>query len=832
MLVKPAIKALFGVIIMASVLMASALLVGCSGNGCATGTFGPCTKSSPSSSSGSTSGTGSTPTTVTPTGPFTIGGTVVGLTGTGLVIQDNGVDNLVIAQSGAFTFKTSIISGGTYKVTILTQPSNQPLPCSISNASGTATANVTNVQVTCGTTFTVGGTVSGLTGSGLLLQDNGGDNLAVGGTGSVNFTFATPLAGGASYSVTILTQPSNPGQTCSVSNGSGTATGNVTAVQVVCPQSGFTIGGTLVGLVNGTGDTIELLNNGGDNIFVTGNNTNFTFPTPVTNGGAYDVTGFVGPTSQPQACWLFFYKGVATANVSSVVVDCQHNDWTWIDGPNTADNYGGNSLPPPAPPAPDPNSPGGRNFAASWTDSSGRLWLFGGYGLDMKSSAPPTLPGLLNDLWLWSPGNQGWIPAALTITTTTSTTGVTTDTPDLVPDQTTNNFGGSTPGGRWGSVTWSDGSGNLFLFGGQGLSTTGFGLLNDIWKFTPGSYDVTTPAPPASPTHIGSYTETGSWTPISNSATQNNPGTYPATPGTAGGGPGGRWGAAFATDTAGAHVWVFGGQGFDSLGHLGLLNDLWKYNIAGGTWTWMGPTNSTVGQNNGVYGTQGTPLAANAPGPGGRQAAMLWADNAGNIWLFGGLGLDSAGTRNPGSLSGLANGTTTPDGALLNDLWKFNTATGQWTWISGGGATGIADQTGVYVTQQTPAAANLPGSRWGAAGFVDVSGNLWLSDGWGYASALASSTGYLNDVWEYQQSSGQWIWWKGSSDVNQAGSFPSDLPPSFGVPFLKNTPGGRFGAASWKQDALDYFWIFGGEGVDVGSKPGYLDDFLTYLPFP
>src|SRR6202040_1693699 len=104
-----------------------------------------------------------------------------------------------------------------------------------------------NVLITCGNTFTVGGTASGLVGSGLVLQDNGGDNLTVSGTGNVNFTFATPLAGGTAYSVTILTQPSNPGQTCSVSNGSGTATGNVTTVQIACPQSGFTVGGTLVG---------------------------------------------------------------------------------------------------------------------------------------------------------------------------------------------------------------------------------------------------------------------------------------------------------------------------------------------------------------------------------------------------------------------------------------------------------------------------------------------------------------------------------------------------------------------------------------------------------
>jgi Galactose oxidase, central domain len=747
------------------------------------------------------------------------------------VLEDNGGDDLTITQSGSFGFTTLIANGGAYSVTVKTQPAGAKQPCSVSSGTGTATGNVTNILVTCGNTFTIGGTVSGVQGSGLVLQDNGGDNLAVSGAGNISFTFATPLAGGVTYAVTILAQPSNPGQTCSVSNGSGTANGNVTNVQVVCPQTGFTIGGTLVGLVNGPGDTVELLNNGGDNIFVTGNNTPFVFPTPVTAGGAFDVSGFVGPTSQIQGCTLFNYKGVATGNVSDVIVDCQHNDWTWIDGPNTAGNYGAaaNALPPPAPPQRDPNAPGGRNFAASWTDSVGRHWIFGGFGLDMKSSAPPDLPGLLNDLWLYSPGLQGWIPAAVPITSTTAG-GVTTNTANFLPDQTTDNFAGSTPGGRWGGVTWSDGSGNLWLFGGQGLSTTGFGLLNDIWEFTPGSYDITTPAPPATPTHIGSYTETGTWTAVSGTTTQNQPGTYPAAPGTTAGGPGGRWGAAYATDPAGLNVWVFGGQGFDGSGALGLLNDLWKYNIAGGTWTWMGPTNSKVGQNNGVYGTLGTAAASNAPG--GRQAAMLWVDNVGNVWLFGGLGLDSAGTRNPGSLSGLPNGTTTPNGALLNDLWKFNIGTGQWTWVSGGGATGLADQTGIYGTQQSPAASNVPSSRWGSVGFIDASNNIFLSGGWGYASTLAQSTGYLNDMWEYQQSSAQWIWWKGSSDVNQPGSFPTQYPPSWGVPFVGNTPGARFGAASFKQDAFGYFWIFGGEGFDISSTPGYLDDFLTYLPFP
>ncbi|PYU19050.1 MAG: hypothetical protein DMG32_25195 [Acidobacteria bacterium] len=558
------------------------------------------------------------------------------------------------------------------------------------------------------------------------------------------------------------------------------------------------------------------------------------FPTLVTSGGAYLVSIFAEPTSQPQPCAIIGYEGVATFNISNVIVDCQHNDWIWIDAPNTANNFGTAALPPATPPSHDTNFPGGRQFAATWTDSVGQKWLYGGWGLEVSGKTPPDLPGLLDDLWLYDSGSNGWIPAGVPINTATQGT-VTTDKADLTIDQNTGEPSGFNPGGRWGSISWSDGSGNLWLFGGQGACACsgGTGLLNDLWEFTPGSYDVTTPAPPASPTHIGSYTETGTWTKVPTPAAASW-GTLGVT--LASNLPGKRWGAAFTTDSSG-NVWVFGGQGLDGSsvpGNLGLLNDLWKYTISTGLWTWMGPTNSNLGQNNGVYGTQGTPLVANAPGPGGRQQAMLWVDNAaGNVWLFGGLGLDSAGTRNPGALSGLANGTATPDGALLNDLWKYNIASGQWTWVSGGGATGLADQAGLYGTQQVPAAGNTPGSRWGSAGFIDPLGSVWLFGGWGYGSSTASSTGYLNDVWQYVTSTGQWLWWKGSSDVNQAGFFPKDIPPSWGVPYVKNTPGGRFGAAYWKQDPVDfYFWLFGGEGFDAGGARGRLSDLLTYLPFP
>jgi hypothetical protein len=166
----------------------------------------------------------------TPT--FSVGGSVSGLSGT-VVLADNGADNLTLTANGPFTFATKLASGAAYAVTVKTQPPGQT--CTVASGSGTmGSANVTNVAVTCTnnapSTFSVGGTVSGLSGT-VVVQDNGGDDLTVSANGP--FTFATKLATGAAYAVTVKTQP--PGQTCTVANGSGTVGSvNVTTVTVTC----------------------------------------------------------------------------------------------------------------------------------------------------------------------------------------------------------------------------------------------------------------------------------------------------------------------------------------------------------------------------------------------------------------------------------------------------------------------------------------------------------------------------------------------------------------------------------------------------------------------
>ncbi|MEO7324901.1 MAG: proprotein convertase P-domain-containing protein [Dokdonella sp.] len=256
---------------------------------------------------------------------FTVGGTVSGLSGSGLVLSLNaGAQTLPVAANGTFTFPTGLANAATYAVTVGTQPSSPTQTCTVSNGSGTiAGANVTNVTVACTTnTYTVGGTVSGLSGTGLSLS-LGAQTLPVAANGS--FTFATALASGASYAVTVGTQPSAPTQTCTVSNGSGTIAGaNVTNVALACTTNTYTVGGTVSGLA-GTGFTLVL---GAQTLPVAANGS-FTFATALASGASYAVTIGTQPSSPTQTCTLSNGSGtIASANVTNVAVSCTTNTYT------------------------------------------------------------------------------------------------------------------------------------------------------------------------------------------------------------------------------------------------------------------------------------------------------------------------------------------------------------------------------------------------------------------------------------------------------------------------------------------------------------------------
>ena len=257
---------------------------------------------------------------------YTIGGTVSGLVGSNLVLQNNGGDNLKITAAGSFAFATTVASGGTYSVTVLTQPSSPAQTCTVANGAGTVgSQNVTSVAITCTTnTYTIGGTVTGLAGTGLVLQDNGGDNLNITANGA--FTFATKLASGTTYAVTVATQPGSPTQTCTVASGSGTVGGStVNNVAIACTTNTYAIGGTVSGLA-GTG--LKLLDNGGNALAVNTNGT-FQFTTKLASGSSYSVSIGTQPSSPTQTCVVSAGSGTVTSSdITGVNVTCTTNTYT------------------------------------------------------------------------------------------------------------------------------------------------------------------------------------------------------------------------------------------------------------------------------------------------------------------------------------------------------------------------------------------------------------------------------------------------------------------------------------------------------------------------
>jgi 6-phosphogluconolactonase (cycloisomerase 2 family) len=170
---------------------------------------------------------------------YTIGGSVMGLaSGEQLTLADNAGDATVVGDNGAFTFPTPIAYHGSYAVTVALAPNGKT--CSVTNGSGSGIASdVSNVAVICSPlAYTVGGTVSNLSGGSLSLLDNSGDSLTMVSNGS--FTFSVPVVQGATYNVTVGTQPT--GQTCSISNGSGTVNAaNITNVSVTCAAAAHVV---------------------------------------------------------------------------------------------------------------------------------------------------------------------------------------------------------------------------------------------------------------------------------------------------------------------------------------------------------------------------------------------------------------------------------------------------------------------------------------------------------------------------------------------------------------------------------------------------------------
>jgi N-acetylneuraminic acid mutarotase len=656
--------------------------------------------------------------------PFTLGGTITGLNGTGLVLA-NGSDTVTVpANATGFTLSTPVPFASTYSVTVATQPTG--LTCSVSSgATGTMPAsNVNTVAVVCSDqAYSLGGSITGLSTAGLVLA-NGTDTVSP-PAAATSFTFPTHVAYTSGYAVSVSTQPT--GLTCSVSAGTNTMpAAPVTTVVVTCSPISYTLGGSITGLLS----TGLVLTDGNSSVSPAANATSFSLPTAVAFGSPYTITVSAQPADQ--YCVVVDGTGTMPAGNSLSTVQVACTTWTWEGGSSVGGATGNYSAAPV--------QPGARDSQMSWTDSSGKFWMFGGVGFDQNGAR-----GELDDVWMFDPGTQLWTFVA------GSPTGNTSGMYGSIGFAAV----GNQPGGRQNAVVWSNAStGQVWLFGGNGYDSQGnTGALNDLWMYDP---------------------STQAWTWEGGSELVSAPGVYisPAAQ------PGARLAASSWIDSSG-RLWLFGGtSGNDINGNAICLNDLWYYDPSAQQWIFV--SGSTSPGANGTYVTAGTPGGT----PGARDAAQTWQDSSGHFWLLGGNGYGATGT--------------TID--VLNDLWEFDPGSKQWTYISG------SDQiqaSGDYGTMGVPAASNVPGARGASTVWTDTAGNVWLYGGFGYDHLGAE--GLLSDLWTYNPTTQQWTWVSGP---NVASTSLGDYGTP-GTPATTNQPGIRTFASGW-TDTTGHLWLFGG----------------------
>jgi N-acetylneuraminic acid mutarotase len=438
-----------------------------------------------------------------------------------------------------------------------------------------------------------------------------------------------------------------------------------------------------------------------------------------------------------------------------LVLQITAQDYTWMKGPSLVNQvavYGTAGVPTNF------TNPGPRRGAGTWTDNNGNLWMFGGEGW---ATSTATI-GMLSDLWKYNPTTNQWTymkgPTTLDALCVYGTQGVSSP--------------GSRPGGRRHMVTWTDQAGNLWLFGGYGwYGNAAFGYTNpqnDLWKYT---------------------IATNEWTWVKGGTGSQQYSVYGAAGVSAANYlPSERFGSVGWSDNAG-NLWLFGGYAMGCNDN----NGLWKYNIASGNWAWMGGIPAGT-SSPGVYGSQGFPSNSNTPG--GREMSVAFKDNAGNFWLFGGVGY----------------GNSTSVAGRLNDLWRYDPSSNNWTWMSG---SAVPNPYGVYGPQGVSTATAVPGGRQWATGWTDAAGDLWVFGGEGFNTTTLTSR--LSDLWRYQLSTNQWTFMSGSPSPN--------IFPTYGTQTVAspaNFWGSRQYSAAWNSPSG--LWLFGG----VGASGNFFTDLWKY----
>jgi hypothetical protein len=192
--------------------------------------------------------------------------------------------------------------------------------------------------VACGggtSSYTIGGTVTGLQYPGLVLTNNAADEITVaplgldtaGAVKNVTYQFPKQLDYGNPYSVAIKTQPAH--QTCQAVSGTADTAGRLSVIDAVisCALVSNSIGGKITGLAadglvlnNGSNSTAAIVKDATTGAYP----TSFTFGAPVTYGQTFGVTVLQNPTGQ--TCTVKNGAGtMGDTAVATIEVTCVNN---------------------------------------------------------------------------------------------------------------------------------------------------------------------------------------------------------------------------------------------------------------------------------------------------------------------------------------------------------------------------------------------------------------------------------------------------------------------------------------------------------------------------
>ena len=420
----------------------------------------------------------------------------------------------------------------------------------------------------------------------LIIEDDGNTFGTVTVTSTGSFVFPNKVNDNKNHAYNLkLTQlPDNNGYICTINQASGTVFIKDKTDLVISCKGKYYIYVNVSGLSKG--DTYSISNNNQTLYFNSANlNIKQSFAQLYYASYTYSLKSYYNYTSlNYNKCSSIINNGVIVNSLNFNII-CKTSQFNRF-----------NNL---------VNVPNGRAQAVVWTDVSGNAYLFSGTNSNSYFS---------NDLWRFN--GTSWT--------------------QLIVDGDA-----GSPIQRFGSVAWTDNSGNAYVFGGRTNIKEGDTYdRNDLWRFNGTS-----------------------WSQV---IANQMPGS-----------PSGRYGAVAWTDNAG-NAYVFGGHTY-YLGRHIVFNDLWKFN-----------------------GTNWEPVTSITTAPYPRYGAVVWKDNLGNVYLFGG----------------------TDDGNNFSDLWMFDGT----NWVS-------VNVNGVP-----------PNARHGSVAWTDNAGNA-------YVFAGQDCCNNYNDLWRFNGTS-------------------------------------------------------------------------------